>query len=380
MDGCVDTGQLMQMHTLTRAHCQPPPALSMDVEVEGRARSHSTVQGRCGVGVWVPSFSFMPSLSLSHTPPDFLFSFFFFSFPSSITAALLLFSTQQSFIRSFFLYSSLDPISNPSLVHIPFHMSSNGASTLGMPDSLPKQGTMSDSAGPTLEPRTLASPGPWRPSSIARSSSPALVADNKPWASPSKKALGVSSSISSSSTSSSTFGNNVLHNSSYQNNNRSSTPMGEDYHHNQGSGSSVSKSASPVLTSGSFTRTQGMAVDSSSSPHSSATQAQPQPLNMEALKAKFADSRETKEKYATLQLSPALTPSTFQEKDRRPAPMGSFSTPATNIKVQRTASLHYTPNNMNHSPKCKLLFLSLSWGHVIEVSLFRCGNRYTFLN
>lgn len=239
-------------------------------------------------------------------------------------------------------------------------MSSNGASTLGMPDSLPKQGTMSDLAGTTLEPRTVASPGPWRPSSIARSSSPALVGDNKPWASPSKKALGVSSSISSSSTSSSTFGNNMLHNSSYQNNNRSSTPMGEDFHHNQGSGSSFSKSASPVLTSGSFTRTQGGPIDSSSSPHSSAPQAQPQPLNLEALAAKFADSRETKEKFATLQLSPALTPSTFQEKDRRPAPMGSFSTPATHIKVQRTASLHYTPNNMNHSPKCKLLFISIS--------------------
>ncbi|KAF9212056.1 hypothetical protein BGZ59_007272 [Podila verticillata] len=243
-------------------------------------------------------------------------------------------------------------------------MSSNGASTLGMPDSLSKQGTMSDPAGPTLEPRTLASPGPWRPSSIARSSSPALVSDNKPWASPSKKALGVSSSISSSLTSSSTLGNNVLHNSPYQNNNRSSTPMGEDYLHNQGPGSSLSKSASPVLTSGSFTRTQGVAVDSLSSPHLSTTQPQPQPLNLETLVAKFADSP-TKEKYARLNLSAALTPSTFQEKDRRPAPMGSFSTPATHIKVQRTASLHYTPNNMNHSPKSALGVSSkLQTGHL----------------
>ncbi|KAG0336350.1 hypothetical protein BG000_006678 [Podila horticola] len=252
-------------------------------------------------------------------------------------------------------------------------MSTNGASTLGMPDSLPKQGTMSDSAGPTLEPRTLASPGPWRPSSLARSSSPALVGDNKPWASPSKRPLGVPSSSISSSSSSSTFNNNLPHNNNnntYHSSSRSSTPMGhEDYHHNQGSGPSLSKSASPVLTSGSFTRTQGGAVDPSSPHSSSQPQSQPQPLNLEALAAKFADSRETKEKFARLQLSPAFTPSTFQEKDRRtPAPMGSFSTPATHIKVQRTASLHYTPN-LNHSPKSTLGVSSkLQAGHLAPQS------------
>ncbi|KAG0085512.1 hypothetical protein BGZ93_000631 [Podila epicladia] len=247
-------------------------------------------------------------------------------------------------------------------------MSSNGASTLGMPDSLPKQGTMSDPVGPIFDPRALASPGPWRPSSLARSSSPALVGDNKPWVSPSKKPLGVPSSSISSSSSSSTFSNNLLHssnNNTYHSNSRSSTPMGHEDHHNQGSGSSLSKSASPVLASGSFTRTQGGTVDSSS-PHSiSQPQSQCQPLNLEALAAKFADSRETKEKFAKLQLSPALTPATFQEKDRRtPAPMGSFSTPATHIKVQRTASLHYTPN-MNHSPKSTLGVSSkLQTGHL----------------
>ncbi|KAG0037997.1 hypothetical protein BGZ82_001337 [Podila clonocystis] len=245
-------------------------------------------------------------------------------------------------------------------------MSTNGASTLGMPDSLPKQGALSDPVGPTLEPRTLSSPGPWRPSSLARSSSPALVGDSKAWVSPSKKALGVPSSSISSSSSSSTFNNNLLHNSAYHSNSRSSTPMGhEDYHHNQGSVSSLSKSASPALASGSFTRTQGGVVDSSSPHSTSQPQSQPQPLNLEALAAKFADSRETKEKFARLQLSPALAPSTFQEKDRRtPAPMGSFSTPATHIKVQRTASLHYTPN-MNHSPKSTLGVSSkLQTGHL----------------
>lgn len=49
MDGCVDTGQLMQMHALTRATCQPPLVLSMDVGVEGRTRS--TALGSEGV-VW----------------------------------------------------------------------------------------------------------------------------------------------------------------------------------------------------------------------------------------------------------------------------------------------------------------------------------------
>ncbi|KAG0299302.1 hypothetical protein BGZ98_010153 [Dissophora globulifera] len=77
---------------------------------------------------------------------------------------------------------------------------------------------------------------------------------------------------------------------------------------------------------------------------SSTATSQKQPLNMEALAAKFADSKETKEKFAKLQLSPALSPTSLVDKERR-APMGSFapspsSSHITHIKVQRTASLN----------------------------------------
>ncbi|KAF9354065.1 hypothetical protein BGX26_008121 [Mortierella sp. AD094] len=71
---------------------------------------------------------------------------------------------------------------------------------------------------------------------------------------------------------------------------------------------------------------------------------------MEALAAKFADSKETKEKFAKLQLSPALSPIGLTDKERR-APMGSFATPSSasphfaHIKVQRTASLNQGSQN-----------------------------------
>ncbi|KAF9985151.1 hypothetical protein BGZ75_003326 [Mortierella antarctica] len=98
----------------------------------------------------------------------------------------------------------------------------------------------------------------------------------------------------------------------------------------------------------------GAGVNTGSSIASSSPNTQKQPLNMEALAAKFADSKEAKEKFAALQLSPALTPATLPDKERR-APAGSL-TPSSNatshmahIKVQRTASLNHNahPNALS---------------------------------
>ncbi|KAF9114211.1 hypothetical protein BGX27_011413 [Mortierella sp. AM989] len=86
-------------------------------------------------------------------------------------------------------------------------------------------------------------------------------------------------------------------------------------------------------------------IDSSSNPN-----VHKQPLNMEALAAKFADSKETKEKFAKLQLPPALSSTNLIDKERR-APMGSFAAPSSasphfaHIKVQRTASLNQGSQN-----------------------------------
>ncbi|KAK3836326.1 MAG: hypothetical protein J3R72DRAFT_387608, partial [Linnemannia gamsii] len=80
-----------------------------------------------------------------------------------------------------------------------------------------------------------------------------------------------------------------------------------------------------------------------------------QPLNMEALAAKFADSKEAKEKFAALQLSPALGPAGTPDKERR-NPMGAFAPPSSSnphvahIKVQRTASLTHS-SQLNLVPK-----------------------------
>ncbi|KAG0335870.1 hypothetical protein BG004_008289, partial [Podila humilis] len=290
-------------------------------------------------------------------------------------------------------------------------------------------------AGGPEQPRTITSPGPgpWRPTSLAgRSSSPALVGEtnstaNKPWVSSSKKAALASSWSASGSSSlspspsapfanqggSSSYSNsntnintNNSANSSYKPKENRPRDLESDshlsqtqqtYHHQQqlqqhhyqgpaGGGSvstPLSKSASPVLGPGSFSRTHTaggtgnmggngdsssstLLPDGSSSSLSSTNQTQhqahtpSQPLRLDGLVAKFADAKDAKERYANL-LSPALSPSTtFQEKNNNNntinnassnpktlasmGSMGSFATPPNHIKVQRTTSLHYTPN------------------------------------
>ncbi|KAF9961918.1 hypothetical protein BGZ72_001025 [Mortierella alpina] len=98
----------------------------------------------------------------------------------------------------------------------------------------------------------------------------------------------------------------------------------------------------------------GAGVSTGSSMASSNSNTQKQPLNMEALAAKFADSKEAKEKFATLQLSPALTPATLPDKERRAlagslAPSSNATSHMAHIKVQRTASLNHNshPNALS---------------------------------
>ncbi|KAG9064028.1 hypothetical protein KI688_004142 [Linnemannia hyalina] len=104
--------------------------------------------------------------------------------------------------------------------------------------------------------------------------------------------------------------------------------------------------------------------NSGTEPVSSSTSVAKQPLNMEALAAKFADSKEAKEKFAALQLSPALVPAGTPDKERR-NPMNNafaFAPPSStsgnphvaHIKVQRTASLTHSSQS-NLVPKGKFL-------------------------
>ncbi|KAF9555721.1 hypothetical protein BGW38_009222, partial [Lunasporangiospora selenospora] len=93
-------------------------------------------------------------------------------------------------------------------------------------------------------------------------------------------------------------------------------------------------------------------LGASSGTTSSHPPSQSQPLNMEALAARFAD---TKDKFSKLQLSPALAaPANFPDKERRNPIGGSFvpPSPPTTHKVQRTASLtHGHPSNPSMSPR-----------------------------
>ncbi|KAF8975509.1 hypothetical protein BGZ46_009069 [Entomortierella lignicola] len=222
------------------------------------------------------------------------------------------------------------------------------------------------------------SPGPWRPSSLAGRSSPAF---------------GQSSTFRDTPDN---FGTtpprgNALHGFSERQRAQPNSPSGQ-YNHGASAWTSPSKKPTfsnsgiaPPLTSferingngngssngnGSFTRSYSSTPTASSS-YSSSSVALPvpiivaestpnsnisasiappqkQPLNMEDLAAKFADS---KEKFAKLQLSPALSPIGLSDKDRR-APMGSFATSSSasphfaHIKVQRTASLNQGSQNL----------------------------------
>ncbi|KAG0018286.1 hypothetical protein BGZ80_007360 [Entomortierella chlamydospora] len=249
--------------------------------------------------------------------------------------------------------------------------------------------------------RGSSSPGPWRPASLAGRSSPAFghsstfrdTTDNPPgihsgmtplrgngstsfpekqrtqpvtssgssnygtsspgsaWTSPSKKSASLSSGAAPTSTlSSSAERSNGNGNEQYF---TSTVSTASPAHSSLNSFARSSSAASAPMASSSAALSVPTIVADSSSNSSAGMPSGPsqkQPLNMEALAAKFADSKETKEKFAKLQLSPALSPIGLTDKERR-APMGSFATPSSSsphfahIKVQRTASLNQGSQN-----------------------------------
>ncbi|KAF9170505.1 hypothetical protein BGX20_008888 [Mortierella sp. AD010] len=245
------------------------------------------------------------------------------------------------------------------------------------------------------------SPGPWRPASLAGRSSPAFghsstfrdTTDNPPgihsgmtplrgngstsfserqrtqpvtssgsfnygtsspgsaWTSPSKKSASSSSgTVPTSTLSSSAERSNGNGNEQYF---TSTTSTASPAHSSLNSfARSSSVASTPMASSSAALSVPTIVADSNSNSSAGMTSgpSQKQPLNMEALAAKFADSKETKEKFAKLQLSPALSPIGLTDKERR-APMGSFATPSSSsphfahIKVQRTASLNQGSQN-----------------------------------
>ncbi|KAF9338441.1 hypothetical protein BGZ91_008827 [Linnemannia elongata] len=138
----------------------------------------------------------------------------------------------------------------------------------------------------------------------------------------------------------------------------SSTGLGNN---NNSTASGAQSSLTSGITTGGGGGGNGLnSSNNGAGPVSSSTSVAKQPLNMEALAAKFADSKEAKEKFAALQLSPALVPAGTPDKERR-NPMNSafaFAPPSStsgnphvaHIKVQRTASLTHSSQS-NLAPK-----------------------------
>ncbi|KAF9149147.1 hypothetical protein BG015_009062 [Linnemannia schmuckeri] len=275
-------------------------------------------------------------------------------------------------------------------------------------------------------------PGPWRPASLAGRNSPAPSNNNNSPLSTRDHSSTMDSSLSSHTTSSGmtplravgglTGGDRPRvqptssSSSAYQSSGSSAgawiassrrvPSAGQDRTYSE---QSLSVSSSPILgSSGTFVRQASMTMNSislsttssglgnstASGTHStsgntsggngvnnsgtgpvsssslSSTSVPKQPLNMEALAAKFADSKEAKEKFAALQLSPALVPAGTPDKERR-NPMNAFAPPSStsgnphvaHIKVQRTASLtHSSQSNLVPKGKCSaplLLYFSI---------------------
>ncbi|KAI7830544.1 hypothetical protein BC939DRAFT_286105 [Gamsiella multidivaricata] len=263
------------------------------------------------------------------------------------------------------------------------------------------RGSLSPSATSGL--RAASASGPWRPASLAGRNSPALThastfkdhGDHHSGMAPLRSHSSgtpssdrhrpqlVSSSASTSSLSSSPGGSawqsptkrTVVANSNYAPPSNSSLGAernnGGEHHHTSaspvlGSFSSFARSSfasTPALSSSStstgptvpsivagISPSTGPGAGSGAGTPSSMASAQKQPLNLEALAAKFADPKENKEKFAKLQLSPALAPTSLADKERR-TPMGSFVAPSpssshiAHIKVQRTASLNHSSHS-----------------------------------
>ena len=206
--------------------------------------------------------------------------------------------------------------------------------------------SLSPSAG-----RTGASPSPWRSTSLAaRSPSPSYsnsFRDSDSTGSSHRSHSGANSSeqrqrphpVASSGGWSSRRGNERSQGDLHSNT-LSSSAFGSF------SRSTNTLSSSPSVGAGAAAATSpGAGAGGLGAGAGASANVQKQPLNMEDLAAKFADSKEAKEKFAALQLSPALAPA---DKERR-TPMGSFVPPSSHfahIKVQRTASL----NQNAHSP------------------------------
>ncbi|KAG0275242.1 hypothetical protein BGZ95_009044 [Linnemannia exigua] len=260
-------------------------------------------------------------------------------------------------------------------------MASNTANIAGSETTSPR---------PAAPPGITPAPAPWRPASLAGRNSPAPGSMSSRDHSESSPSSGMTPLRPSGAggigggggggdrarvqpTSSSAYQSLGSTTSAWVASSRRVPSAGQDRTY---SDQSLSVSSSPILgSSGTFARQASMTLTSTllsttssglgstasgtsgstvgnGVGNGSSTSVPKQPLNMEALAAKFADSKEAKEKFAALQLSPALGPPGTPDKERR-NPLSAFAPPSSNnphvahIKVQRTASLtHSSQSNL----------------------------------
>ncbi|KAG0225441.1 hypothetical protein BGW42_004432 [Actinomortierella wolfii] len=228
---------------------------------------------------------------------------------------------------------------------------------------------------------SMTSPGPWRPSFARQQSNSTLsspsastsTGNNGPARSNSLLRHHGTRNSSSSSSSSAGAGGSSGHHHHPMESPSLSAALSKDNGYFSHPGSS-----SPRLSSSSIYKPSSPGPGSGSAAGGGFSSSMPtsQPLNLEALAAKFADSKETKEKFANLQLSPALSQGGFLDKDRRGQNSSSTggsvlspnkshhhhprSTPSNHPSPSVPSSASFSQSSPMHSP----LLRHQSMGHV----------------
>ncbi|KAF9160601.1 hypothetical protein DFQ26_005364 [Actinomortierella ambigua] len=222
----------------------------------------------------------------------------------------------------------------------------------GSQDAKVSSSSLSSSSG-----TSAASPGPWRPSFARQQSNSTLSSPSAstPTTSRSNSLLRHHSTRNSSSSSSSTSstsggGSGVATGSGSSSHHHPmespslSAALSKDTGYFSHPGSSSPRLSSPSIYNKPSSPGPGSGSGGASGGNFSSSMPTSQTMNLESLAAKFADSKEIKEKFAKLQLSPALSPGGFLDKDRRGANPSSSSSAGSSV-LPPNKSHHHHPRS-----------------------------------
>ncbi|KAF9974494.1 hypothetical protein BGZ73_002090 [Actinomortierella ambigua] len=228
----------------------------------------------------------------------------------------------------------------------------------------PTSGSQDAKASPSGSMTSTASPGPWRPSFARQQSNSALsspsastsTGSNNGPARPNSLLRHHSARNSSSSTSSGAGSGGAAGAGSSGHYHPMESPslsaaLSKDTGYFSHPGSSSPRLSSPSIYNKPSSPGPGSGIGGGaggSGGSFSSSMPTSQPLNLEALAAKFADPKGT-EKYANLQLSPALSPGGFLDKDRRGVNSSSSSAGSSGLGPSKSHHHHPRSTPSGHS-------------------------------